>query len=117
MIGMYYLQSRYYDAQVGRFINADDVNLIPTMQVGIKGTNLFEYCNSNSINEEDSMYHLTLSLKYVATMINVVLAVLIIGVIGYYSYKIATGFTYAVRKGRGIKFIIGKWGKLTWKLT
>ena len=51
---MYYLQSRYYDAEIGRFINADDVNLIPTMQVGIKGTNLFEYCNNNPIRNQDS---------------------------------------------------------------
>ena len=26
--GFYYLQSRYYDAEVGRFINADDVKYI-----------------------------------------------------------------------------------------
>lgn len=52
-IGMYYLQSRYYDAEIGRFINADDVNLIPTMQTGIKGTNLFEYCDDNPVNKED----------------------------------------------------------------
>lgn len=26
--GFYYLQSRYYDAEVGRFINADDVNVL-----------------------------------------------------------------------------------------
>lgn len=25
---MYYLQSRYYDPQIGRFINADDVSLL-----------------------------------------------------------------------------------------
>ena len=52
-ISMYYLQSRYYDAEIGRFINADDVNLIPTMQTGIKGTNLFEYCDDNPVNKED----------------------------------------------------------------
>ena len=52
-IGLYYLQSRYYDAEVGRFINADDVNLIPVMQSGLKGTNLFEYCNNNTVNMED----------------------------------------------------------------
>ena len=62
-IGMYYLQSRYYDAEIGRFINADDVNLIPTMQTGIKGTNLFEYCEGNPVNKEDpsGFYPMTLS--------------------------------------------------------
>ena len=50
---MYYLNSRYYDAEVGRFINADDVNLIPLIQSGVKGSNLFEYCNNNAINMVD----------------------------------------------------------------
>ena len=26
--GFYYLNSRYYDPQIGRFINADDVNIL-----------------------------------------------------------------------------------------
>ena len=45
--GMYYLQSRYYNAEWGRFINADGI-------VGIKGEllshNIFMYCNNNAIN-------------------------------------------------------------------
>ena len=52
-VGLYYLNSRYYDAETGRFVNADDVNLIPTMQSGIKGTNLFEYCDNNPVNKDD----------------------------------------------------------------
>ena len=27
-LDMYYLQSRYYDSQIGRFVNADDVSLL-----------------------------------------------------------------------------------------
>lgn len=56
-IGLYYLNSRYYDAEVGRFVNADDVNLIPVIQYGIKGTNLFEYCDGNPVNKEDPTGH------------------------------------------------------------
>ena len=59
-LGLYYLQSRYYDAQVGRFINADDVNLMVTMQHGLKGTNLFEYCENNSVNCSDLYGYLKL---------------------------------------------------------
>ena len=40
---MYYLQSRYYDPQVGRFINAD--GYASTGQ-GILGNNMFAYCNN-----------------------------------------------------------------------
>ena len=53
-IGLYYLQSRYYDSQVGRFINADDVNVMAAMQKGLKGSNLFEYCENNSVNKIDA---------------------------------------------------------------
>ena len=45
--GLYYLQSRYYDPEVGRFINADSA-------IGVNGDihtyNLFTYCGSNPIN-------------------------------------------------------------------
>ena len=48
-----------------RNINADDVNLIPTMQTGIKGTNLFEYCDDNPVNKEDlTGYAPSKNLKY-----------------------------------------------------
>ena len=43
---LYYLQSRYYDPKVGRFINAD--SLVSTGQ-GILGFNMFTYCRNNPI--------------------------------------------------------------------
>jgi RHS repeat-associated protein len=49
---MYYLQSRYYDPMVGRFINADDVALI-----GVSGTplgyNMYAYCENDPVNMLD----------------------------------------------------------------
>jgi len=45
--GFYYLQSRYYDPETGRFINAD--GLVSTGQ-GLGGTNMFAYCGNNPIN-------------------------------------------------------------------
>ena len=41
---LYYLQSRYYDPELGRFINAD--SYASTGQ-GILGNNMFAYCNNN----------------------------------------------------------------------
>lgn len=41
---MYYLNSRYYDAEVGRFINAD---AFIGASGGIVGYNMFAYCNNN----------------------------------------------------------------------
>ena len=50
--GFYYLQSRYYDPSVGRFLNADD-----TAFLGASGTllswNLFGYCENNFVNKID----------------------------------------------------------------
>ena len=48
--GLYYLQSRYYDPAVGRFINADDY--VSTGQ-GICGCNMFAYCLNNPVNYID----------------------------------------------------------------
>ena len=50
-LGMYYLQSRYYDAKICRFINAD-------MQISgvggeILGYNMFAYCMNNPVNMSD----------------------------------------------------------------
>ncbi len=50
-IGMYYLQSRYYDPAVKRFINADGVT---TTGQGFLGQNMFAYCNNSPQNYVDS---------------------------------------------------------------
>ena len=52
--GLYYLQSRYYDPQVGRFINADGYISTGT---GIMGHNMFAYCGNNPINRVDYTGH------------------------------------------------------------
>lgn len=45
---MYYLQSRYYDPVVGRFVNGDEVAFLM-----FSNSHLFVYCNNNPINRED----------------------------------------------------------------
>ena len=49
--GFYYLQSRYYDPQIGRFINVDSQL---NTAAGILGFNLFTYCNNNPTKFTDS---------------------------------------------------------------
>ena len=49
----YYLQSRYYDANVGRFINADDANALIGGFGSILGANVFAYCSNNPVNTSD----------------------------------------------------------------
>ncbi len=49
--GLYYLKSRYYDPQVGRFINAD---VLANTDRGSSGLNLFAYCLDDPVNNLDS---------------------------------------------------------------
>ena len=49
-IGMYYLQSRYYDPDTGRFINAD--GYITTGQ-GVLSYNMYAYCLNNPVMYSD----------------------------------------------------------------
>ena len=45
---LYYLQSRYYDSYVGRFINADG-----QLNGGLLGNNMFAYCENNPVMRTD----------------------------------------------------------------
>ena len=47
---LYYLQSRYYDPEIGRFINAD--TFTSTGQ-GILGNNMYAYCGNNPVVRKD----------------------------------------------------------------
>ena len=49
--GLYYLQSRYYDPELGRFINAD---AFASTGQGILGHNMFAYCRNNPVCREDA---------------------------------------------------------------
>ncbi|MCR5420393.1 MAG: RHS repeat-associated core domain-containing protein, partial [Lachnospiraceae bacterium] len=52
--GWYYLQSRYYDPELKRFINADSTDLITCDYMSMMQYNLFAYCNDNPINKMDN---------------------------------------------------------------
>ena len=51
----YYLQSRYYDAKVGRFLNMDNILYLGIdTNVYNNSYNLFGYCENNPVNYSDS---------------------------------------------------------------
>ena len=52
--GLYYLRSRYYNAQWGRFVNADS----------ILTKNLFAYCSSSPVNNKDAKGTSTTSANF-----------------------------------------------------
>ena len=51
--GLYYVSSRYYDPETGRWINADDVDLLGA-NGDFASLNLFAYCGNNPVSRADS---------------------------------------------------------------
>ena len=51
--GLYYLNTRYYDPELGRFINADAIGILNTAQEELNGLNLYAYCFNNPVNDID----------------------------------------------------------------
>jgi len=56
----YYLNSRYYDPQVKRFINSD---AYASTGQGFNGTNMFCYCLNNPVNNADYMGNKTINIR------------------------------------------------------
>lgn len=61
--GLYYLQTRYYDPETGRFINADDISYLDPET--LNGLNLFAYCANNPVMNLDPSGHFILELLIV----------------------------------------------------
>lgn len=59
---MYYLQSRYYDPAIGRFVNADEY---ASTGQGIIGHNMFAYCNNCPITQSDATGNFAIPLAVV----------------------------------------------------
>ena len=50
---MYYLGSRYYDPEVGRFINADTTEILDVSN-DLYDKNLYAYCDNNPVMRKDA---------------------------------------------------------------
>ena len=55
-IELYYLQTRYYDACAGRFINGDE-SIYIGISASILGYNIFTYCYNDALNLSDPTGH------------------------------------------------------------
>ena len=51
--GLYYVSSRYYDPEIGRWINADIPETLPADFENFAQYNLFAYCFNNPVNMSD----------------------------------------------------------------
>lgn len=100
--GYYYLQSRYYDSSICRFINADVPEIAEISKDIPDGLNLFAYCNNDATNNVDPTGFFVIKRTTLETLLDVVLAICASG--------IATPMDIA---GKAIKKVFG--GSRTYK--
>ena len=56
--GLYYLNSRYYDPEIGRFVNADSIDTLTEVMDEVTDKNLFAYCDNNPLIRVDETGHI-----------------------------------------------------------
>ena len=87
-LGLYYLQSRYYDPETGRFINADDVSYLDPET--IHGLNLYAYCLNNPVMYVDPSGNMLISTI-------ILLACIGVGVLAGATYAGVTAYNDGAR--------------------
>ena len=60
--GLYYLNSRYYSPEMGRFISPDDLAILDETKAQINGLNLYMYCGDNPVMMVDENGNLMFSI-------------------------------------------------------
>ena len=78
--GLYYLQSRYYNPEWGRFINADGYT---STGQGTLGNNMFAYCGNNPVSRADDggeFWHIV-----IGAAVGAAIGALVTGVTSYYT--------------------------------
>jgi len=64
---LYFLKTRYYDPEIGRFITIDDISYLDPET--INGLNLYAYCGNNPINKYDPSGHFAISIGFLIASI------------------------------------------------
>lgn len=78
--GLYYLQTRYYDPEIGRFISQDSLEFVDHEK--INGLNLYAYCLNNPVNFIDYTGEIAISI-IVGIIIGIVVGATVGGVVAY----------------------------------
>lgn len=67
-LGLYYLGSRYYDANIGRFISPDDISYLGA-NGDLNGFNLYAYCSNNPVMYSDPSGHFVISTLIIGALV------------------------------------------------
>ena len=97
--GLYFLQTRYYDPEIGRFLNRDSVNYADPGT--INGLNLYAYCLNNPVAYVDPTGH---------SITAVLLSLLVAGLVGA---TIETAGTFVSDVVNSVKS--GEWQWSSWE--
>ncbi|MDR3293369.1 MAG: RHS repeat-associated core domain-containing protein, partial [Clostridiales bacterium] len=76
-IGLYYLNSRYYDSEVGRFVSPDNIEYLDLAKDYLNGLNLYAYCFNNPVNAADDGGDMPNWLKWTLGIVIIVAAVVL----------------------------------------
>lgn len=107
--GYYYLQSRYYDANICGFINSDDLEFID--KNAYCGTNSFSYCANDPINKSDPTGHFIFIILIIVAIVS---SISINNLLSDYNNK--KYFTVKKTAGKYSSKGYGKKGKIEIKL-
>ena len=79
--GLYFLKTRYYDPEVGRFITIDDISYIDPET--INGLNLYAYCGNNPVMNIDSNGNIFITFLLVSIGVGLLFGGAVSGVTAY----------------------------------
>ena len=98
--GLYYLQTRYYDPEVGRFISRDSIEYADPET--INGLNLYAYCGDNPVMRTDSVgtsWWTDFWNSVVGKIVGTILVVAAVIVVSVFTAGVGTAITGALGGG------------------
>lgn len=102
--GLYFLQTRYYDPDTGRFLNRDSVSYADPQT--INGLNLYTYCLNNPVKYVDPSGHFVISAIFALAILGAAAGATVGGVVAHNVAKDA-GVEGAALAGYTILGILG----------